>query len=186
MRKRLLAVAGLFVALGIAQGAGAAPNQHKDDTAETNAQRCDTWARDVDDHGLNDHDADNDGASYDHTDGSDIEDVPGVEVHSHSGHHVARHESGYVEVVGGQSYHGPYPHGNQGGYVQGEVDPADADNDPDESGPDADFHANFFGPNLSDPVNGSITDPDNPLAAGRVCVAVNTTKAADTGQLEVP
>lgn len=58
----------------------------------------------------------------------------GWEVWAPGGHYVLRGADGYVEVVGGQGYN---RNGNQGGYVQGEYDPAGP-------GPDVDFHANAF------------------------------------------
>ncbi len=88
------------------------------------------------------------GHSEDHVDSNDEGDVgrrlqkegvpvgadSGVYVHSHTGHYVVRHDAFYVEVIGGGGYNRG---GNQGGVVQGEVDPG-------SGAPDADFNVGTF------------------------------------------
>lgn len=57
----------------------------------------------------------------------------GYEIWAPGGHYVLRGPDAYVEVVGGQGY---APWGDQGGFVQGEVD---------NGGPvDVDFHAGTY------------------------------------------
>ena len=128
-------IVATFIATVLASASFAAAD-HTDPNADST--RCDTWKRDGHTGGHN-HDA-----------GSDIAlgDPAGTVIHAQSGHYVADNDHGYLEVVGGQSYRGPDPDDNdfpgQGGYVQGELDPA--------GGPgDVDFNAAFFGPNVDAP-----------------------------------
>jgi len=137
MRTRI-AAAGMivFIALASAVGAGA----HDDPSPDS--QRCDTWAR-----------ATGHPGGHEHPHGSDI-DAGAAEVHAVSGHYVVRSGPAYVEIVGGQSYRGPDPSGNdfpgQGGFVQAEVDAGNGT-------PDADLNVAFFGPDADHPpTNGDV------------------------------
>jgi hypothetical protein len=78
----------------------------------------------------------------------------GYEVWAPGGHYVARGPGGYVEVIGGQGY---APWGDQGGFVQGEVDPG--------AGVDADFHAGTYA-------------GQNNVAEGFACVNVANQRVA--------
>lgn len=133
-RKMALAAVAAIMALAVAQGASA----HRDPTPDQN--RCDTWSRPGHTTGP--------GTSHDHTNPSSDQNLGAAYVHNHGGHYVVRGDTFYVEVVGGQGYHGPSPTGQmnpgQGGYVQGEIDPG-------SGAPDADFHANAFGPDADRP-----------------------------------
>lgn len=131
MQPRVL-IATLVVA---AATSGTATANHDDSGDGTT--RCDRWWR------MSHTETATDKDSHDHEASSDVEVAPGVVLHGHSGHYVVRTDAGYVEVVGGNAYRGPDPEGadseGQGGYVQGEVDAGSGT-------PDADFHANAFGP----------------------------------------
>jgi hypothetical protein len=122
---------GAGLAIGFA-GPASANNTFDDGTGENNAQRCDTWYRDG--HGT--------GNGYNHTSGND-QDAGPVTLHNHYGHYVLRSDTFAIEAVGGGYYADPaQPNDSleQGGYVQGEVDPS-------LGGPvpaDGDFHVNFF------------------------------------------
>lgn len=131
----MLARIALAVCLAGVLATTAATANHDDST--DGATRCDRWWR------ISHTESSTDRDSHDHQASSDIEIAPGVTFHGHSGHYVVRSNAGYVEVVGGNAYRGPAPDGEvsdgQGGYVQGEVDAGSGT-------PDADFHADAFGP----------------------------------------
>jgi hypothetical protein len=132
-RTRFAAVV-MGAALVLGGMAGPASANH-DRTPETNAQRCDTWYRGGHGGGA--------GTSHDHSAPNDEVSAGGITVHAHSGHYVVRGPGAYLEVVGGSYYSTGSPQpglgaGNQGGYVQGEVDPGAP------IPADADFHFNFF------------------------------------------
>lgn len=117
---KLRTAAGVGVAL-LLLGAPAAL-AHQDDTPDNKDTRCDkSTAR-----GGHDGEA---------QPGDLLIKLPnGYEIWAPGGHYVVRGPEAYVEVVGGQSYN---RNGNQGGYVQGEVDRTGP-------GPDVDFHVNVF------------------------------------------
>ena len=133
MLKRAIIATVVAAVLGTTPFAGA---DHTDPNADPG--RCDTWKRDGHTGG------------HGHDSGSDVAlgDPAGTVLHAQSGHYVADNDHGYAEVVGGQSYRGPDDDGNdfpgQGGYVQGEIDPAGAPGD-------VDYRASFFGPNADAP-----------------------------------
>jgi hypothetical protein len=159
--KRVVAAFAVAVIAGASAGAFA----HEDPNSETKAQRCDTWAR-------NNHPG---GHEHDSTSDVNLGDPLGTEIHQQSGHYVLRSAPGYAEVVGGQSYRGPDPDGNefpgQGGYVQGEVDPV-------AGAPDADFNAAYFGPDADHPPAADPTAIQNWADGqyGHVCVSVANNK----------
>jgi hypothetical protein len=139
MMRRMLAMTAL-VAVALS---GAAASAHDDSSPDGAAQRCDTWYRAGHQKGTPAHSEDHSAPDYDYGDVGYIPQnqagVPagtetGVYVHSHTGHYVVRHDAFYVEVVGGGGYNRG---GNQGGYVQSEVDPG-------SGAPDADAHADVF------------------------------------------
>jgi len=153
---RSLAWGVMLAAIASVSVAGA----HEDPNPDGNnnsATRCDTWYRETHESGSgsNKH-------SEDHTNEFDNGEVaPGVYVHNHTGHYVVRGDGFYIEVVGGGGYSRD---GNQGGYVQGEVDPV-------EGAPDADFHFDSFAGARS-----PTTDD------AHVCLSVADTKVGDEGE----
>ena len=165
MKHRILAAAAV-TAIALSAGGAFAHEDHNADP-----QRCDRWWRSG--HGTGQNNGNY--PSHEHGSSSDVAagDPANSTFHGQSGHYVVRNDYGYVEVVGGQSYRGPDPQGNsfpgQGGYVQGEIDPA-------EGAPDVDFFAAFFGPDdgqipPGDPVQWALLD-----AYGKGCVNVAGTQ----------
>lgn len=125
-------------------------NAHKDPTKDAKGADCDTWGRKG-----HEPKKKKPKPSSHHHEGSADTDLVIAKFHNHGGHYVLRRDEGYVEIVGGQGYS---EGGNQGGYVQGEVDPGGA--------PDVDFHfASFAGQTA-------------PYGAGRACVSVADNKVA--------
>lgn len=80
-------------------------------------------------------------------------------IHNHPGHYVARGDDFYIEVVGGGGYNRD---GNQGGWVQGEVDRS-------EIPADVDFHANAF------------AGTAGPMHSEAACLSVSDTRVGDPG-----
>lgn len=122
---------------------------HDDQAPDDPANACDTWSRPG--HG---------DPSHEHTSTNDT-DAGGPEaiwVHNHGGHYVLRGRHGYVEVIGGQGYNRG---GDQGGAVQGEIDPG-------VGGVDGDLHVHLF------------AGTNNPPEAG-ICVSVADRKIGDQG-----
>lgn len=93
--------------------------------------RCDTYYRD----GHYGSSSTPKGSRHSEDHSSEFDDEAGpVTVHNHTGHYVVRSDAFYVEVVGGGGYNRD---DNQGGFVQGEVDPV-------AGGPDVDFHSGAY------------------------------------------
>lgn len=162
-RKFALAAIAAVLMLTVAQGASA-----HDDPNTDPGNRCDTWWRNGHTTSPND--------SHNHSGSADIS-AGGVTFHNHGGHYVLRTNAAYVEVVGGQGYRGPSPSNQtnpgQGGYVQGEIDPV-------KNGPDADFHANTFAPDVDHPPS----NPNNVAAWANgynylACVNVEDSRVID-------
>lgn len=149
MIRRMLSMA-VVAAIGLS---GVAASAHDDPSpdgnrgagaSDNNVKRCDTYYRSGHESGSGDnkHSEDHTAPDYDYGDVGRIPEnngVPagadtGVYVHSHTGHYVVRHDAAYVEVIGGGGYNRG---GNQGGVVQGEVDPG-------SGAPDADFNVGTF------------------------------------------
>lgn len=142
-------LACVAIVLGVAPIAGA----HNEYNGKEGTSRCDSWYRPGHDTGTDGKPKDQYKGSHEHESTSDINDlrpVANTEIHQQSGHYVVRNNYGYIEVVGGGTYKGPTPQGKylpgQGGYVQGEIDPA--------SGFDVEFLAAFFGPKTEAPPSG--------------------------------
>lgn len=151
MRLRTTIVLVLTAALALGAQGGALAH-HDDDSSD--GSRCDSWYRAG-------HEAESEPTTKDtHDHAGNQTNVGPAQIHNHGGHYVVRSDQGYVEIVGGQGYDNN--DGNQGGYVQGEVDP-------DGSGPDADFHfSSFAGEN-----------PD--FAEAHACATVANIKVGDQG-----
>lgn len=155
MIRRFLAAVAVFAIAALPSFAGA----HEDYNADgdnNSATRCDTWYRDDHQTGpvQNQH-------SEDHSDPEfDQGEVGPLYIHSHTGHYVVRHDAFYVEIVGGGGYSRD---GNNGGYVQTEVDAA-------EGAPDVDGHFDLFAGG-----NGG-------MHAENVCLSVADNKVGDEGE----
>lgn len=153
--KRLLATLAVLAVAALPSFAGAHEDYNGDGNNDSD-RRCDTWYREGHETGTgqNKH-------SEDHTEPEfDQGEVGPLYIHNHTGHYVIRSEAFYIEVVGGDGY---ARDGNNGGYVQFEVDAA-------EGAPDVDGHADFFGG-----TNGG-------MHAENVCLSVADNKVGDEGE----
>ena len=166
MKLRMIGAMAIVAIVGLVGASAGAHGDHSADGNNDSGKRCDTWYREghaKDAANRKDNNANFDestGHSEDHENEFDQGETGPVYVHNHTGHYVVRHDAFYVEVVGGGGYSRD---GNNGGYVQGEVDPG-------SGAPDADFHGNFFGG----------TNGDMHSEGG--CVSVADTKVGDEGE----
>lgn len=136
MNRTTLAILGL-VAVSLTTIPAGAHTDPRDDGNNDSTRRCDTYYRpdhspDKKPNGQNI--PDNQRRSDHHTSEFDQGQTGPVYIHNHQGHYVVRHDDFYIEVVGGGGYNRD---GNQGGWVQGEVDRS-------EVPVDVDFHVNAF------------------------------------------
>lgn len=133
---RLATAAISLAVLAVPFGASAHTDTHGDGTNDS-LKRCDTYYRPghADTKYPNGSSIpENQRRSDHHTDEFDTGQVGPLYIHSHTGHYGVRHNDFYIEVVGGSGFNRD---GNQGGWVQGEVDRS-------EVPADVDFHANAF------------------------------------------
>lgn len=157
MRNKVAPIVGVVIVVALAGSFAGAHEDYNDDGPNDSETRCDTWYR-------TDHEAGDPGeeTSHEHEDEFDNgEVVPGVYVHNHTGHYGVRGDGFYVEVVGGGGYSNG--EGNQGGYVQGEVDLM-------EGAPDADFHTSTF------------SGTDGSMHEENLCLSVADNKIGDEGE----
>lgn len=130
--KRMLQVA-LTIATALSAGSAVAHDDPNGDGNRYSEYRCDTYYRDTHESGATraTRHSEDDTSEFD---AGDPTGTGAAYVHNEPGHYVVRGNGYYVEVVGGGGYNRD---GNQGGWVQGEVDPV--------SGlPDADFHVGSY------------------------------------------
>jgi hypothetical protein len=167
MSKRLLALTVMLLVL-----VGGNALAHHKDTHPDDSKRCDSWWRDG--YGSpsnpNDHDThDNAGTpepTYVTVGGPD-----NTMILAEGGHYVIYGDSGYIEVVGGQSYARPNnSNGSRGGWVQGEIDIAGAPTDVDF------LVGSFLGAGGTDPT----------YAEKDACVNANNTRVVDLMQCTKP
>lgn len=142
--KTIVAIGTVTVATAISLPAQAHKDYHKDPTSS----RCDTRYRKGHESKKKSKD------SHEHKSSNDAHAGP-LSFHNHGGHYVLRSDYFYVEVVGGQGYSNSK--GNQGGFVQGEVDLGNGT-------PDVDFYADSF------------AGQNSPNANGTACASVGDTK----------
>lgn len=176
MKLRMVGAVAVVAIVGMMTASAGAHDDPSNDGNNNSPKRCDTWYREA--HARDAQgDADkipkddptgsdnprfdpNTGHSEDHEHGFDQGETGPLYVHNHTGHYVVRSDAFYIEVVGGGGYSRD---GNNGGYVQGEVDPG-------SGAPDADFHGNFFGGTNGD------------MHSEGACVSVADNKVGDQGE----